>query len=394
MSTLKKCVQRILEGQKTSLLGIGPMSDNVLVAAIEAARELKFPPIIIASRNQIGTGGGYVNGWNQSDLVNRIERIASQVEYEGPLFICRDHGGPWQKDDEYAGKIPSEKAMEIAKESFLDDMKAGFNFLHVDPTKDPHSKADIDTVIERTVELITDIEDERKRLKIDPVEYEVGTEEIHGGLIDSEAFEGFIVKLNDKLLKKHLPEPVFIVGQTGTLLKMRENVGEFDESGARELCRISGRYGLGFKEHNADYLSEKILRIHPEIGITAINVAPEFGHVETLAYLEAGRESGYLHFEEVLKNAVISSGKWKKWLKDPESVTPAEIMKDQTLANEVTIVNGHYFFSAPEIEKEKKGLERKYSDVSGMSLDRFAIDQIKGCISGYVKALNLEGFNN
>jgi hypothetical protein len=38
----------------------------------------------------------------------------------------------------------------------------------------------------------------------------------------------------------------------------------------------AGTYGVGLKEHNADYLSD-ILYMHPVFGITAVNVAPEFG---------------------------------------------------------------------------------------------------------------------
>lgn len=393
MNTLAESVQRIRNGKKTALLGIGPMSDNVLRAAIEASKELRFPPIIIASRNQIDTGGGYVNGWNQEDLVRRMREISGEVGYAGPSFICRDHGGPWQNDGEYKAKILVGKAMASARESFSHDLKAGFNFLHVDPTKDPHGKPDLDTVINRTVELITFIETERKKLGVAPVEYEVGTEEIHGGLIDAAAFESFIVKLTGRLEEHGLPKPVFIVGQTGTLLKMNENVGTFDQEGAKELCRISDSHGLGFKEHNVDYLPEHLLRMHPDIGITAVNVAPEFGHVETSAYLEAGSECDYLDFEKTLKDTVISSRKWEKWLKDPEAVTIETVEQNQQLANEVAIVNGHYFFSDPGIKAEKAQLEKRFKTATGKSLDGFAIEKIKDSIARYVKALNLEGFN-
>ena len=40
------------------------------------------------------------------------------------------------------------------------------------------------------------------------------------------------------------------------------------------------------KEHNADYISNDMLKIHPKIGIHAMNVAPEFGVVETRAMLK------------------------------------------------------------------------------------------------------------
>lgn len=393
MKTLNDIVRRIFDGRRMCLLGIGPMSDNVLTAAIESALELRYPPMIIASRNQIGVGGGYVNGWNQHDLVRRIREIASETGYDGPLFICRDHGGPWQKDNEYMSKIPLEEAMRLAKESFACDVRAGFNFIHVDPTKDPHSKVDLETVIDRTVELLTFIEAERKSIGTASVEYEVGTEEIHGGLIDADAFEHFIVKLKEKLERNNLPLPVFVVGQTGTLLKMRENVGMFDEDGAKRLCDISRRHGIGFKEHNVDYLREELLRKHPDIGITAANVAPEFGHCETLAYLEAGHACGYSCFETALQDAVLSGTKWKKWVKDSERINIEKIRADSGLKKEVTIVNGHYFFGNPLIKNEHGELARRFKKVIKKSLDRFAIEKIKQSIARYVMVLNLEGFN-
>ena len=40
------------------------------------------------------------------------------------------------------------------------------------------------------------------------------------------------------------------------------------------------------KEHNADYLSNHSLSLHPKLGIHATNVAPEFGVEETKALIE------------------------------------------------------------------------------------------------------------
>ncbi len=74
---------------------------------------------------------------------------------------------------------------------------------------------------------------------------------------------------------------------------MNTNVGSFDPETARILAAEARAVGVGFKEHNADYLSDEILQMHPELGITAANVAPEFGAAETKAYLElADYEAG------------------------------------------------------------------------------------------------------
>ena len=39
-------------GFQTTLLGIGPMSRNLIVASLELAKEKDFPILFIASRNQ------------------------------------------------------------------------------------------------------------------------------------------------------------------------------------------------------------------------------------------------------------------------------------------------------------------------------------------------------
>ncbi|HGE69631.1 TPA: sugar-phosphate kinase, partial [Candidatus Poribacteria bacterium] len=244
-----------------TLLGIGPMSEIVIRATLELARDMEFPVMFIASRNQIDSielGGGYVMGWDQMAFSNAIHNIADDVNFDGLLYLCRDHGGPWQRDNEKAEKLPLKQAMEKAKSSYLDDLKAGFNLLHIDPTKDPHIQGSVpmELVIERTIELISYLEEQIQKLNLMPISYEVGTEETAGGLISNDAFEAFIEKLLKELDSRSLPHPAFIVGQTGTLVKMNKNVGKFDPETAHNLSMIARKYGIGFKEHNADYLSE------------------------------------------------------------------------------------------------------------------------------------------
>ena len=70
--SIKKVVKALLKlqdiGESGTLLGIGPMSSNLLQASFELGRDLDFPLMFIASRNQVDLdelGGGYVNNWNQ-----------------------------------------------------------------------------------------------------------------------------------------------------------------------------------------------------------------------------------------------------------------------------------------------------------------------------------------
>ena len=103
---IKRTVEGLLRLQDTgtsaTLLGIGPMSSNLLQAAFELGRDDDFPLMFIASRNQVDCddlGGGYVNGWNQKRFSADIAAIAQKVGFDGLYYLCRDHGGPWQRDE-------------------------------------------------------------------------------------------------------------------------------------------------------------------------------------------------------------------------------------------------------------------------------------------------------
>lgn len=396
---LKEVVQYLLkEDSNTTLLGIGPMSDNVIRASLEVGKEDDCPVMFIASRNQIECeqfGKGYVMNWDQKQFASRIKELAVEVGFIGPLYICRDHGGPWHLDKEMREKLPEQEAMERAKISYLEDLKAGFNVIHVDPTKDPNYEVvPLNLVINRTIELIEFIEQKRKELGIQHIDYEVGTEETNGGLTDYASFEKFIQDLLKGLDEKNLPHPSFIVGQTGTLLKMKENVGKFNPEQAKRLAEIARKYGIGLKEHNSDYLPYKDLKMHPELKVTAINVAPEFAHYETAAYIKLARECGDNWFIRQMKKSVIDSGRWKKWLVDQDKDLDAENIKlDYIMFDDILTINGHYVYSEDNI---KKAIEELYENAKKVSKDpkKDVIESVKGSIRRYVNSLNLKGLNS
>ena len=87
------------QGKGATLLGIGPMSSNLIIASLELARDGNFPIMFIASRNQVDSdefGAGYVNGWNQDRFAQDIQNIANDIGFTGSYYLCRDHGGPWR----------------------------------------------------------------------------------------------------------------------------------------------------------------------------------------------------------------------------------------------------------------------------------------------------------
>ena len=117
MQTVEGMIELTAQGRPSTLIGIGPMSPNLLQATLELARDCDFPPMFIASRNQGDLdelGGGYVNGWDQFRFAADIKAAAEAVGYEGDYYLCRDHGGPWQRDGERNAHLPEDEAMELA----------------------------------------------------------------------------------------------------------------------------------------------------------------------------------------------------------------------------------------------------------------------------------------
>jgi D-tagatose-1,6-bisphosphate aldolase subunit GatZ/KbaZ len=301
MSCLSEHVRKIRQGRrKTTLPGIGPMSRRIVRVSLLVAKKWDFPVMFIASRNQVDLqefGSGYVCGWDQAAFAATVREAVTAVGYEGPCYLCRDHGGPWQRDEERRDRLPADKAMDLAKRSYLEDLVQGFNLLHIDPTKDPHAGVTnrLEVVIERTVELIDYIEGRRRERGLAEIAYEVGTEETSGGLTTAESYESFIATLTERLEKHGLPRPIFVVGQTGTLTRLTENVGRFEPQAAATLSTIAARHSCGLKEHNADYLPDSVLLGHPLLGVAAANVAPEFAVAETDAYLHLARTEEVAH---------------------------------------------------------------------------------------------------
>ena len=407
MQTVEAMIKLTAEGRPSTLIGIGPMSPNLLQATFELARDCDFPPMFIASRNQVDLdelGGGYVNGWDQFRFAADIKAAAEAVGYEGDYYLCRDHGGPWQRDGERNAHLPEDEAMELARKSYKADLEAGFDLLMIDPTKDPYQIGKViplDTVLTRTVDLIQYCEDERRALGLAPIGYEVGTEETNGGLTSTEKYQEFIERLKVELGARDLPMPTFIVGQTGTLTRLTEQVGHYDFDNAVSLAQMAAAYGVGLKEHNCDYLDDITMLIHAPAGVTASNVAPQFGTEETrallrLAELEAKlAEKGLVeepsHLRDVLLERAILTERWRKWMVgDDTKLTVEQIFADPEKALVILDIAGHYTFNEEPVKAE---VAKNAANLAACHIDaqRYAVDCIKRSIRQFVEGYNLEG---
>lgn len=407
MQTVEGMIELTAQGRPSTLIGIGPMSPNLLQATFELARDCDFPPMFIASRNQVDLdelGGGYVNGWDQFRFAADIKAAADAVGYEGDYYLCRDHGGPWQRDGERNAHLPEDEAMALARRSYKADLEAGFDLLMIDPTKDPYQIGKViplDVVLSRTVDLIQYCEDERRALGLPEIGYEVGTEETNGGLTSTEKYQEFIERLKVELGARGLPMPTFIVGQTGTLTRLTEQVGHYDFDNAVSLAKMAASYGVGLKEHNCDYLDDVTMLIHAPAGVTASNVAPQFGTEETRALLRLAELEGRLaekglvaepsRLRDVLLERAILTERWRKWMVGEDTkLTVEQIFADPEKALVILDIAGHYTFNEEPVKAE---VAKNAANLAACHIDaqRYAVDCIKRSIRQFVEGYNLEG---
>jgi hypothetical protein len=79
------------------------------------------------------------------------------------------------------------------------------------------------------------------------------------------------------------------------------------------------------KEHNGDYLTDSFdVEMRFAAGLDAINIAPEYGQIESEFYLESCKENNELF--ETLYQICYNSGKWKKWIPDIARISKEQLI--------------------------------------------------------------------
>ena len=379
---IKNQLMRLVK-EKRTLLGVGPMSSNCIDAVIELSNAHRIPILLIASRRQIDSedfGGGYVNHWT----TDKFCRYVFDNDWGGKVYLCRDHGGPWQHPVETANKLGLRDAMKSAKDSYQCDIESGMQIIHIDASVDIHKTPTMEEVLDRVLELY-EFCWEKASITNTPLEFEIGTEEQSGATSDALEFEQMLKKVNAYCVKYKMPTPLFVVVQNGTKVVENRNVGSFDiplriaDEVAPEIQipimeKICHNNGTLIKAHNTDYLSDDSLRWYPRLGIHAANVAPEFGVIESMAIIDILEKSGLSSLADDFMQIAFDSRKWEKWM------TPNSKASDRTKS----IIAGHYIYSTPEFwalkEQMKSELENK-----GIDLDDFLKDEVKKSIYRYLK---------
>ena len=380
-------IDKIIKCKKT-LLGVGPMSQNVIDSAIELSDEYKVQLILIASRRQIDSnfhGGGYVNNWSTEKFSEYVKK-KSKKKF---IMMARDHGGPWQNTSEIKDNLNLDKAIESAKRSFSCDIKNDFSFIHIDTSIDIFKKRiKVDESLKRIFEFYEfcyKISKENNK----EILFEIGTEEQSGSTNTFEELEYVLKKMNEYTKKKNLPKLNFIVIQSGTKVMERKNIGSFEapirveneipvEIQLLKMIEICNKNKVYMKEHNADYLTNESLSWHPRLGIHSANVAPEFGVCETINIVENLRKNKMKDLLNEFIYLCVKSKKWEKWV----------INKDEITDLEKTLICGHYLFSNSEFLKIKKELSY-FLRKKKIDLNKLLKNEIKKSIKRYMKNFKL-----
>ena len=387
-------------GVGRTLLAVCPNSEAVLRASLVAAGEAHAPIKFAATLNQVDLDGGYT-GWTQEEFVRLTARYVEELDLRAPVIIAMDHGGPWLKDVQAKEGWPLDECMMALKTSLTAAIFAGYDLLHIDPTVDRTLPAgvniSIETVVARTIDLIGHVEGVRRRNRLPVVSYEVGTEEVHGGLADMATFRRFLDGLRSGLLSRGLPDvwPIFVVGKVGTDL----HTTTFDPAVARELVAAAGEYGSFIKGHYTDFVANP--EEYPRTGMGAANIGPEFTEAEYEALVELEAREAALRagglavapsdFRQVLAGAVLESGRWMKWRQGEELNLPFERYAPER--REWLVKTGcRYIWTVPAVLAARR---RLYDNLSraGIDADRAVLDRIGRAVMQYYRAFNLVDVN-
>ena len=405
-SLLEYILRRIDElekqsGVKRTLFAACPNSISVIRASLNSAKRNNAPIKFAATLNQVDTDRGYT-GMNQEEFVKIIRQEARKINFTGSVIVAVDHGGPWLKDIQKQEGWSYEKAMNWVKKSFEASVDAGYDMIHVDPTIDiflPKDKIiSIETVAERTVDLIEHVEKYRRSKGLNRIAYEVGTEEVHGGLADMKVFNKFFELLKEGLKEKGLEDiwPCFVVGKVGTDL----HTTLFDSKVARKLTEVSEKYGSKIKGHYSDNVENP--EDYPLSGMGAANVGPEFTENEYDGLMELVRieaklfEEGKIakksRLKDVLWEAVIKSNRWQKWLNEQEN--PDDFYANAYERQLWLVKTGcRYIWENKEVLVARRQL---YDNIEswGINAEAIVLSHIERSMDKYFNKFNLVNLND
>jgi hypothetical protein len=313
---------------------IGPMSKNIVDAIVEFCANTKNTIALIPSRRQVEWNSGYVNNWTTETFNNYVTTLPLQ----------RDHAGPGQgitEDDGY--------------ESLKYDCRY-LDLIHIDPWK---KYPVFDLGLQETIRMIEFCYNLNSN-----IQYEVGTEETIRRF-ESYELADLMHQLQHRLPSKIYKQIKYLAIQSGTSLKETNQTGTYNSERLKEMIEVCKQFNILSKEHNGDYIPVSTINEKFNLGLDAINIAPEFGLIETKTYLNEVDNTLFDRYWQIC----YDSKKWVKWVNpgfDPY-INKKELVK----------ICGHYVLSYPKFildikshfpdidEKVKANITKKLNELYG-----------------------------
>lgn len=234
----------------------------------EEAAKLQVPQII-ASRRQVNADGGYT-GLTQRALVQLVSELSGDR-----TAVVRDHGGPFQNGD------VTDRGWE---QEFNEDVSAGFTGLHLDVSKLP--KTEQVAALQRLV---------RK--------YSMpGVKLLIGGERDTQAW---LYTLLAAAMATGTQPAYCVIAMGGHTMFDRQTGELISAPEARHITQSYNALGVKSVAHNTDFTD----RDKYAAAVDAVNVAPEYGVIETEAWLRAVSPDVA---SELLKDG-YESKRWLRW---------------------------------------------------------------------------------
>lgn len=400
---LSELIDRVLELERErrrnfTLLAVCPNSEAVLEAAVRAASQHRAPLLLAATLNQVDRDGGYT-GWTPAEFVEKSRQLVDEEGSATRVYACLDHGGPWLKDQHSRERWSFEDTFAEVKRAIAACVEAGYQLLHIDTTVDrslaTEGRLDVAVMVERTIVLIGYAEEMRKNFGKDRVLYEVGSEEVAGGLVDMRRFDEYLSLLRRGLEARNLGHawPVFVVAQIGTDL----HTTTFDPGAVAVVNdRILGLGSL-IKGHYTDWVDQA--QAYPITGVGAANVGPEFTAEEFLALESLEEEEVRLCADLGLERsgvtsaivaAVEDSGRWRKWLQPGEKALAFESLSAER-RRWLVMTGARYIWRTSAVVDARARLYRNLKRVHP-DPHRLVVDRIAARIGDYLQHFRMTGW--
>ena len=297
---------------------IGPMTKNVVDAILEFSEETGNVIGFIPSRRQVEVDGGYVNGWTTEEFSKYVNNR---------LPIKRDHAGPGQ------GYFDDDGFTSLSADcKYLD-------YIHIDPWKKYPNYED---GLRWTVDMIKFCHNLNSN-----IEFEVGTEQSIREFASNE-LDTLMLDLQSRLTETEFSRIKYLVIQSGTSLRGNTNTGKYDSAKLADMVSVCKKWNVTSKEHNGDYIPVGVIHKKMSIGLDSINIAPEFGLIETISYIESD-----IDMDKFWK-ICYDSKRWEKWV---DSSFDPFVQKEELIR-----ICGHYVLSHPDFLKIKPNIDSKIKE--------------------------------